>query len=193
MKGQSLTMPEFFHVSRDPIPGITVFDRKQIDHEYWYIEDPGKITKEEYIASLSKLFPNGTTPHGEKYMLSRWRSAKDDSGNTFIFQDSPMEAIFEMVRMFKFPNIISRFEAVFGCKTIEDARQIRDITFNGKGQIYKVDCESFFAVDMRLLHTGHFFTSAIMYAEKYWSGEMSAEPFVEVLMEPPVKIVKQVD
>jgi len=185
-------MTTFFHVSRFDIAGITSIDKKVIDAEYWYVEDPGKFNKEDYLSFLSNHFPDGVSRHGEQYMLSRWPNATNQEGDEFVRNINVLEAIFEIVRIYQFPKIISRFQSFFGCRTLEDARQIRNTTFNGIGKIYKVECENYFEADMNLLFTGHHF-SVLIYAEKYWSGEKSDKPFIEVLMEPPLKIISLIE
>lgn len=92
----------------------------------------------------------------------------------------------------KFPNRKSRFECSFACLTIEDALKIRVEQFDNVGKIYKVSCDKFSIADMNLLRQGGSIIGIQIMAEKYWSGIESQNPFLEVLMETPIKIIEEI-
>ncbi|MBZ0099833.1 MAG: DUF2441 domain-containing protein [Taibaiella sp.] len=183
-------MPEFFHVSRNDISHIKRIINMPVDHEHWYCEAEGFFTKEQYINTVNQLFPQGTTRHGQQYVLSSYQTTTDMK---YISHENSIETSFELIRRLKFPNRTSRFEVVFGCLNLEDARQVRRETFGGVGSIYKVECENYFEADMNLLKTFNNFNALMIMADRYWSGYKSENPFMEVLMKPEVKIVGLVE
>jgi hypothetical protein len=75
---------------------------------------------------------------------------------------------------------------------LEDAKKIKNKTFKGNGEIYKVSCEKFEIADMNLVRQAGSIIGLQIVAEKYWSGEASPIPFLEVLMENPIWILGKI-
>jgi hypothetical protein len=180
-------MKEFYHVSRSDLGTIRQFDLKQFDG---HIECLGFYSADEFKQFKLRTFPNGISRHGEIYLHNPYRSVGDNLA--FTPNELILETTFELVRQLKFPDRKSRFEITFGCLSLEDARKIKSEAFKGIGKIYKVSCDNYSIADMNLVRQAGSIIGLQIVAEKYWVGEKSPTPFLEVLMENPVNILDQV-
>ncbi|MDD5502874.1 MAG: DUF2441 domain-containing protein [Candidatus Thermoplasmatota archaeon] len=179
----------------------------------YYTVDRANTLKEGHILDLTRfdnleppicqshldtLFPNGVTRHGDLYICN------GDAAATLIAPE--IELLFEYVRRSFFPHCWSRFQSIFACETIEEARKFRDeysILSDGQpqkfGTIWEIEAEDAFKADMRLLklHSSILVTSLM--AHTYWSGKSLVEsfpgyePFWELLLKPPVKVIKKIE
>lgn len=127
---------------------------------------------------LENLYPEGLTRHGVRY------------AGGLQTENHSHEAFFELVRQAQFPDRTSRFQCYFGCESLEDAETFaRDY---GDGDIWKVECEDHFRADMTLLKSFPFWLAAER-AHLYWQAETNqADPFWEVLMDPPIRVLERV-
>ena len=146
---------------------------------------------------VDALFPNGVTQHGNNYFLA---------GNQAATTVNPsIELLFEYVRRAAYPTAPSRFESVFACETLDDARAFRasPVWGNPAAAIFEVETESAaFRVDMTCLTLQGSILVASYLANRYWRQEPSelhlfggpqTPPSWEVLLSPPVRVVGQVD
>lgn len=181
-------MKEFYHVARQELTGIPQFELMKFNG---HISAEGLHTGDEFHNYKTALFPEGISRHGEIYLHNPFKS--DGPSLSFAPNELILETSFDLVRQLKYPEKKSRFECSFGCLTLEDARRIKNETFGGQGKIYRVSCDKYFIADMKYLKQAGSVIGLQIIAEKYWSGQSSANPFWEVLMECPVKIIELVE
>jgi len=180
-------MKIFYHVSRGDISNLSELDLKKTD---FCISSEGIHSCEEFIKYKTELFPSGISRHGQFYLDKVFLSTGPNLSHTP--NELILETTFDLVRQLKFPDIPSRFTSVFGCLTLEDALIIKSQTFQNQGVIYRVACENYFIADMNLLRQVATVIGLQLVAEKYWSGQSSNNPFLEVLMACPVIILEAV-
>ncbi len=143
------------------------------------------------------LFPDGVTRHGDFYFLGSHSQSQAIEPN--------IELIYEYVRRACFPEVPSRFQSVFACATLDEAKRFRDSPdWSGTGApIWKVATpHAGHRVDMTLLTHGLSILMLSYRAHRYWSGAPNnmhefgvprVEPFWELLLRPPVTVIEQVD
>jgi hypothetical protein len=181
-------MATFYHVARVDISQHQEFNLRSID------SFPGDITllpiwtREDFINTLKHYYADGISEHGARYLYNPFYPIKDPAHNDYYPVTPMIENIFELIRKLKFPEQRSRFQSIFACLTLEDAKNIIVKTFNGMGAIFEVECDEYVLKDMNLLFLGNSYVGSLIYAEKYWRGDRTDNPFLEVLMSPPVKI-----
>lgn len=181
-------MNEFFHVARNDIKERSKLRLYEFDGG---ISSETLHTEEEFKAFKRKLFPNNLlSKFGETFLHNVFIS----SGPNMAFTNNEyfLETVFDLIRQQRYPHLNSRFTSIFGCLTLEDAKKIRETTFGGKGSIYKVSCKDFLKADMSLLKQCASIIGIQLIAEKYWSGIASTTPFWEILMNPPMTILKRI-
>lgn len=127
------------------------------------------------------LFPNGVSSHGEQYFL--------DPNSIIRGKDPIIELIFEYVRRSYFKNLPSRFESVFAFGSIKD---VKNYKCNFDGIVWEVESEKFFKADASYLDLGNSILCSSYNAHNYWSGLCSSEPQWELLLIPPVKVIKPI-
>jgi hypothetical protein len=181
-------MPDFYHVSRHDISTVEIFELMQFNG---FIEAENLYSADEFKKFKLDLFPSGISKHGELYLHNPFKSVPPDYSTTR--NEYIIETTFEIIRQLKFPERKSRFISSYGCLNLDDARKIRDNVFQNKGSIYLVSCEKFFMADMNYLKQAASIIGIQIVAEKYWSGQNTPEPFWEILMEPPVKIIEKIE
>lgn len=181
-------MPIFYHVARTDITGVEQFDLQSYPG---HVEAGWLYTAAEFKGSININFPKGLSNFGSHFLLNPQRSLK---GGTFFGMDEYIiEASLELVRKLRFPERNSRFSSFFACLTLEDARKLREDQFGGVGFIYKVSCKHYFQADMRFLRQALSIVGIEIVAMKYWSGIASPDPFWEILMNGPVKILEKIE
>ncbi len=181
-------MAKFFHVTRTDLTLINKFKLGQFENS---IEAENLYSSNEFKNFNKAQFPDGISKHGEIFLLNPYQATGPNQG--FTNNDFLIEITFELVRKLKFPQRNSRFTVSFGCLNLEDARQLKATTFDGDGEIYEVECNNFFKADMSYLRQGGSIIGMEIMAEKYWSGNSSKNPFWEILMECPVKVLKKIE
>lgn len=164
---------------------------------------------EHQCQRLKVMFPDGLTRHGVAYCFDM---SRDERG---------LEAFFEFVRRERYPSRPSRFSSFFACPSITEAKEFRSSMRNPGDAIFEVEGSSTFRADMNAFHkiegeiphslhqmmnshlpicrdANHAVSLApdwfLERAEGYWKGiPVNANPNWEVLLEPPVEILKRVD
>jgi hypothetical protein len=138
---------------------------------------------------LKAWFPDGLTNHGGAYTLMAWRGVP----KVGLDGAQVSEIIFELIRRLEFENRPSRLQSMFACTSLSEAAAFRAGYGKPSNRIFEVRSATTFAGDMNLLFCGTCPAAAIELARKYWREERSSTPTVEVLLGPPVTVVRQVD
>ena len=142
------------------------------------------VNPQELQNHVSYLFPQGVTSHGERYLLR---------GETPAMGVEPIiEILFEYVRRSQFPLCPSRFQSFFACETLRDAEEFKKRYSKPENLIWEVDAKRAFKADLKLLTLKCSLLTLSYYANRYWSGLPSGDdPFWELLLIPPVKVIRQ--
>jgi len=147
-------------------------------------------------AHIHSLFPLGVTEHGNGYLLNSKQSAIAVSAN--------IELLFEYVRRSHYWSAPPRFESIFACETLADAQQFRSAPGwgNARAPIWEVETNAApFRADMTCLTLRGSILLASYVAQRYWGhldndfaslGGPPTPPFWELLLPPPVKVIKRV-
>jgi hypothetical protein len=138
--------------------------------------------------------PDGVTQHGETYLLSPAHAT---------LLDPVVELTCELVRRAEFKRAPSRFESVFGFELLSDAQAFL-AEYGGPGaRIFEVEADSEpFRADMRCLNIRSTILVTAYGSRRYWSqqptdihlfpGAQPQTPFWELLLRPPVRVLRQV-
>lgn len=184
-------MNEYYHVSYKNLSKNQILSLNNSSYKAEYKAE-GFYNDPEVRKTIIKLFPNGISQHGINYLNQDFISPL--LNNVYYIQHILMiEATFEYIRQIKFNNLPSRFESVFACKTLEEALKYkqgyREVS---SAKIYKITGDLVFEADMNLLKMGHCILGNYTMAEKYWNGEVSENPFMEVLLKGNVKVIEEI-
>lgn len=156
---------------------------------YTCYEVSGVFNKDDLVFRLQTLYPEGLSRHGVQYLMESCLIIPDlQTGQSLRITplEPVIETIFEQVRINEFPHRPSRMQAMFAWSSLKDASRFRGSAENHL--IYQVESSSAFVADMNLLHLGGSLVGAYEYAKKYWSGNKSDNPNLEVLIPLPVVI-----
>lgn len=102
------------------------------------------------------------------------------------------EQFLENIRINRFPEKISRFQAFFACESLEEARRFAEEHRNKheKVNIWKVSGNPCHKGDYSLLAIPPQYGAALGMAASYWKGDTPREdPLWEILLEPPIKVL----
>lgn len=173
-------MPIFYHV-----------DRKNHLHEgqvlnliHPTIQPPPEIP--DLVEFGKKMFPDGVSQHGDQYFYRASRTDHKEPG---------IEALLEYYRRAYFPNKPSRFQSCFGVESLDAAYHFQNKFGQGMGVIWEVETDDYFKADMNLL-SPYTVLVCSYFANVYWSGQPAphiSPPFWEVLLVPPVKVLRKVE
>ena len=141
---------------------------------------------------MDRLFPAGITPHGRRYLqrdsIVAGR-APDGEGITRVV--SAIETVWEWVRETRHPDAPSRFQSVFACDSVLDAKAMAQF-FGGPGDVWEVEVAvEGLRADMALLDFRSIAHSH-QAADDYWSSLPSSHPRWERLLTPPVSVRRQI-
>lgn len=180
-------MAEFFLVDRfgGCKTGVDLYFQSPfyaVDHHTM----PGLQTAAEIAETLTAMFPEGLSLHGQRYLLEPHVMPQGGYSVNHL-----IELVFELVRRARFPTKPTRFQSFFGCETVEQARIFRQRFCQPFHCIYRVHADDFCRCDMELLKLGVSGSSALNLVGKYWSGSASPNPFWEE--RPPVRVAERVD
>jgi len=187
---------DFFHVDRQKQLKIGTLCNLDDVYSNMRILLPNTLySKDDVIHTIENLFPDGLSKHGRQYLLEQDLIISDQIGNPMpLAPHMPMiELIFELVRRSEFPDQMSRFQSMFGCESIEDARKFKEKFCGNQGQICLVECKEYSRLDMSLLLLGKTSIGSVFYARKYWSGEAGNTPEWEILMKPPIEVIRIIE
>lgn len=132
----------------------------------------------EICRHVKELYPQGISEHGNLYIFEQMRS-------------SVIENIFELVRVARYPDCLSRFQSFFAV----DARAVKPLIAElcseaPNYKVWEVEAKRFQKFDMHLLG-GATFAEGIYYADRYWKQESSGSPLYEYLLQPPITVRKE--
>lgn len=130
-------------------------------------------------AEVTRMFPEGLTKHGQRYMAQMPPQERD-------WPSWATESFFEAVRRADFPDRPSRMQSVFGFESIDAAR-----AFIGKHRaaqpcaIYRLRGEIAHKANMSLLELcNHPGAVTFELARSYWRGEPGSRPVLWELFAP---------
>lgn len=165
---------------------------------------------------LKKEYPNGLSRHGARYAQSALivddgallNEGWEAMSGVFDFIDTEegargkqktlpyqvqYEWIFELIRRAEFEEAQSRFQSYYAWPSLEDAEQFITEHRDENQAVFKLRCNKYELHDMDLIQLSHI-GSGLANARQYWKGEAGSDtPTWEVVMEPPVDVVEQVD
>lgn len=176
----------YYHIAR--LPGVLT-QGQLLELDPLPINDPAIIND---LDSFVTMFPIRLSKHGYRYLFEEPTSSNERGASAII------ESLAEAIRQAHYPTLPSRFSCFFGWeKRLEAEWFIREFGKSEKGsqsEIWRVSCESpVFRGDISLLSLGENWASAFYNLHRYWRGErFVANSPVEVLMSPPVKILKKI-
>ncbi|MMZ58624.1 hypothetical protein D3C76_1119160 [compost metagenome] len=140
---------------------------------------------------IENEYPEGLTRHGDQYFASALVSeATVNSGL--------IEMFFEQRRLLKFPDKHSRFQSVFATETIEEATLWKNHLGLKECTLWEIefDHNNFIKVDSSWLSLGVHrlsFLHATMFADNYWSQVIHSNSRPELLIKPPVRIIRKIN
>ena len=181
---------EFYHIDRNQ----TLYQGQQINLL--------TITPD----SLSPMMGNGirkmldtlswnVSRHGERYLTTAFITKEDPHG----VRAAKIDLIFELVRQIYFPDKLSRFQAVFGFKTMEELQAYKAL--KKPYNIVMLESEKYEPHDAGWLNayfdfvidgkTQQAYNNSIIldYAFAYWEGRPAPTPQVEYLLQAPVSVL----
>jgi hypothetical protein len=147
-------------------------------------------------AHIDALMPDGVTRHGDQYLVS----------NSQALTTSPnLELTFEYIRRAQFPTAPSRFQSVFACESRADAQTFGNAPAWGSpgSPIFEIEADyEPFRADMHCLTLEGSISMASYSAHRYWSGlpndrhlsqgPQAVRPFWELLLRPPVRVLRRI-
>ena len=177
---------ELYHVSGREYKIGDIINKIEIS-KFLNREIEGVFTKDEYNEIISQQYKNGFSNHGFKFNIPEYEFQQ----RYFIDNNIPLEIIYEQIRKQNYADKPSRFESIFTCDSIENAKLFLKSYPEKKIKIYKIQAERFFKADMKLLSVGFRPIDIFILAHKYWQGKSSDDPFWEYIVELPVKIIEE--
>jgi hypothetical protein len=132
------------------------------------------------VPPLDQEWPGGLTAHGLRYAASM-----NFDGET------ASEWMFELVRRAEFAASKSRFQSVFACPSLADARAFRH-AIGGvlTVPIFRVRGQLALKANMNLIRWTAPAVAGVERAREYWQGSDGlAAPLWEVLLVPPVTVL----
>ena len=162
---------------------VPLFNHEHIKNEWAktpFIDDVPPLN--EFL----DLFSNGLSSHGFMYFIN---FISDENKTQSMLNNQCIEQFYEAIRQAHYPEKMSRLTATFGVKSIDQANKLASTQgFADNQGIYELESKNFFEADMNLLFMPHNGFMASYHAHKYWRGELSDNPNIEVLMESPIVV-----
>lgn len=142
------------------------------------------------------MFSDGISYHGFHYLNE---SIQNVGGNQTSFYI--LEYELELIRKAYFPNLPSRFQSFFAIKSIDEIQKWDGI-FSKNCTIWEIEFDESNCIirDSKLLipvlKTGNDIAfspkDSFLYNYQYWNGYITKNPRREMLIKPPIKIIKKV-
>ncbi len=141
---------------------------------------------------LSALLPDGITQHGWGYLIDDHRQPPHEDTNGMI------EILAEWIRQARYPHRPSRLQSFFAWRSLADARAFMQDSILAQSAgtlphstIWEVEAdEPVFESDMNRLSLGNCWLDAMMFLDCYWRQDYTPKPRVEVLLTPPIRIIR---
>ena len=138
---------------------------------------------------VNELYPEGLSVHGDRYLLQ--------SGSRGNIASPAIELLFEYIRRAHYPSSPSRFQCIFSCSSIEDARTFRDQYGESDSPIWEVRTENTYHVgNMRLLDNNQTSLLCSYLGHEYWRGNDGPTELAglrEVVLSLPVVIGERIE
>ncbi|MDM2993412.1 MULTISPECIES: DUF2441 domain-containing protein [unclassified Citrobacter] len=136
---------------------------------------------------LAAQYPSGISVHGMRYLLNNENYLYDNGSPTAYVTYSPaVEIIFDNFRRAHFPERPSRFQCAFGCESPDEALRFFGDTSLPVFEISTT--KKVFIADETFLKIGPNHLATLALAKKYWSGDVSTTPRLEVMIECEAQI-----
>ena len=144
------------------------------------------------------------------HVFNNFNNSFSNQGKNYLNQSSSSsfwELALEYIRINYFPHYLSRFQALFGTKTYEDAliwKGLFSAQSYSKINICKIEfettCNEFDArwmttppplpVGTNSLFNNNSLATTLQYAYKYWNKEKTDFPLNELIIELPIKVIE---
>ena len=168
----------FYHVDRGD--ELTPGDSLALDHPKEWGPAVNSV--------LEECYPDGLSHHGRHYCTQHLH--EEDSDDLWDFS---CEAIFELVRAKRFTDRPSRLQSVFGFESLVDVENFLDDFGDPPYTVWEVTADQGFRADMNLVDAVDF-ARGLHRADYYWRGKTFLDdPLWEVLLVPPVEVVREVE
>lgn len=171
-------MNRFFHVDRNN----RLRPQSTVTLSIWGNLEPTGLQNH-----INHLFPEGFSTHGDTYLLGHGIQDRN------LRREEIIEIIFEYVRRSSFADKPSRYQSFFAFESLGDAKKFKNDRHQSGSSIWEIEGECSFKADMRLLEIRRPLLGTSLKAHLYWSGEFSIDPFWEILLLPPIKIIRQIE
>jgi hypothetical protein len=165
------------------------------------------------LEHTNHVFPDGLSQWGIAFWLKSYpllSRVQPSRFKTYVADMQQMESIIEMifegVRQIAFKDKPSRFQCMYGCETLEEAKAFREKYgqnefYKSESQkIYKVECNGIVhKADMEMLRANLPMVTVSHIASMYWSGQTDADPSKdehpawEILLPLPIKVLEAVN
>lgn len=149
----------------------TIIDLSREDafkNPFWTLD--GFFSQNDLEAHLQKIYPDGLSHHGWRYLKQRHTQGQNSS-----FSHKP-----------------SRLQSLFACLSLEDAETFKSTYGRPEDIIYEVQGEISHTADMKLTQLGVQNIAGAYLAHRYWNGESTENPFKEVILKLPVKVLAKI-
>lgn len=143
------------------------------------------------------IFPDGLSYHGLHYLDESFQNLCGNQPSFYV-----LEYELELIRKSYFPNLPSRFQSFFAIESIEENKKWDGI-FSDDCTIWEIEFDESNCIirDSNLLqptlkteNSNIVFSpkDSFLYGYHYWSGYNTTNPRMELLIKPPIKIIKKV-
>jgi hypothetical protein len=167
-----------------------ILDLKNTDSSLPYWTTEGLFSEADLHEHLQTIFPEGLSMHGWKYAKERHTHGTRPNFSHNVSCLAEMN--FEYVRKGFFADKPSRFQSMFACESIEEAKIFKEKFGNVDNKIYEIEGRESLRVDMSLILLGTQNVTGSFLAHKYWRGEAGTNPFWEHIVKLPVQVLREV-
>lgn len=147
---------------------------------------------------LEYMFNNKLSNHGLHYINESLQNVGDNRPAFYA-----LEYELELIRRAYFPQMPSRYQVMFAIDSLDKVYEWNDL-FGCNYSIWKIEFpeENHIIRDSNLLYVPvqeqdgkQIFCQhkSFCNAYKYWNGELSDNPRMEVLIKPPVKVIEKIE
>jgi hypothetical protein len=184
-------LARFYHVAKIQLEPNQIIKLIRINHTNENLPGIKNYINAEFEGRL--------TEHGIEYLTRRKITKIEPSTKKRIIDDAEpiIEIIFEYVRRSNYENRPSRFQSIFAAKHLKDAKKFRDRYRKSIGDIWEIECETYFKADMNIITDPLYNTPLVLsyLAHEYWLGHSHPKypnPSWEYLLTPPVKVLRRI-
>jgi hypothetical protein len=182
---------------------------------FYHIDRTGRLKKGDVIEltryddipeeclqhHVDSLFPEGVSAFGDWYFLNSKMKAmtKTEDGSIILNYSAIIDLLFEYVRRSNYSHRPSRFQSLFAFESQNEANNFRKNHCKSIGDLWEVECDDSqpFKADMNNLKLEGSLLMISYRASCYWEGRpcpyTSKTPVWELLLKPPIRVVKKID